>query len=117
VLITSDPEGRDSASIDWLVRKYAITVLPSVASLKTLREGKEIIAAIKPMIGFGDPVFDRPVRRVASRRRGPSKNWMFALFVKAGSGQMLAYVHFANEPGRRSAAKLLTKDEAAERET
>jgi hypothetical protein len=42
---------------------------------------------------------------------------MFALFVKAGSGQMLAYVHFANEPGRRSAAKLLTKDEAAERET
>ena len=28
------------------------------------------------------------------------------------SGQKLAYVYFEEEPGRRSAAKLLTKDEA-----
>jgi hypothetical protein len=27
-------------------------------------------------------------------------------------GQKLAYVYFENEPGRRSAAKLLSKDEA-----
>jgi hypothetical protein len=32
--------------------------------------------------------------------------------VRDADGQQLAYVYFENEPGRRSAAKLLTKDEA-----
>jgi hypothetical protein len=32
--------------------------------------------------------------------------------VRYHNGQQLAYVHFEDEPGRRSAAKLLTKDEA-----
>jgi hypothetical protein len=32
--------------------------------------------------------------------------------VKDGGGQKLAYVYFENDPGRRSAANLLSKDEA-----
>ena len=32
--------------------------------------------------------------------------------VSDSAGQKLAYVYFEEEPGRRSAAKLLTKDEA-----
>jgi hypothetical protein len=32
--------------------------------------------------------------------------------VRDRNGQQLAYVYFENEPGRRSAAKLLSKDEA-----
>jgi hypothetical protein len=30
------------------------------------------------------------------------------------TGQQLAYVYFENEPGRRSAAKLLERDEASD---
>ena len=32
--------------------------------------------------------------------------------VRDADGQQIAYVYYSNEPGRRSAAKLLTKDEA-----
>jgi hypothetical protein len=32
--------------------------------------------------------------------------------VRDHNGQQIAYVYFENEPGRRSAAKLLSKDEA-----
>jgi hypothetical protein len=32
--------------------------------------------------------------------------------VRDGDGQALAYVYYEEEPGRRGAAKLLTKDEA-----
>ena len=50
----------------WLLKRQAVSVLPSVASLKGLRAfaGQK---APKPMIGFGDPVFhpDQQVARVA----------------------------------------------------
>ena len=32
--------------------------------------------------------------------------------VRDHNGQQIAYVYYENEPGRRSAAKLLTRDEA-----
>jgi hypothetical protein len=32
--------------------------------------------------------------------------------VRDADGQQLAYVYYSNEPGRRAAAELLTRDEA-----
>jgi hypothetical protein len=37
---------------------------------------------------------------------------MYEEVVIASAGQKLAYVYYSNDPDRRSAAKLLTKDEA-----
>jgi CHAT domain-containing protein len=59
VLITSDPDGKDLNSVDWLIRKYAVTVLPSVGSFKILRGDSSTVPAISPLIGFGDPIFER----------------------------------------------------------
>lgn len=41
--------------VKWLGRQHAITVLPSVASLKALRMRNKLGAAREPFIGFGDP--------------------------------------------------------------
>ena len=68
VLITRDPAGKNLASVDWLIREYSITVLPSIASLKVLRTKGGTLAGLKPMIGFGDPVFHRTARNEASQK-------------------------------------------------
>jgi CHAT domain-containing protein len=41
----------------WLMKRQAVTVIPSVASLKALRSHSSVTPASKPMSGFGDPVF------------------------------------------------------------
>jgi CHAT domain-containing protein len=41
----------------WLLRRHAVSVLPSVASLKALRGPGRKDRAAKPLVGFGDPVF------------------------------------------------------------
>jgi CHAT domain-containing protein len=45
---------RDAA---WLLKRHAVSVLPSVASLKALRVFARKDLGTKPMVGFGDPIF------------------------------------------------------------
>jgi len=61
ILVTAPPKKRpeklsDYQDIPWLYRDYAITTLPSVASLRALRVFTKKSKATKPFIGFGDPV-------------------------------------------------------------
>ena len=65
VLITKKPENwarkpKLSAyrKVEWLAKKYAMTVLPSVSSLRALRQFAKTARASRPFIGFGDPELD-----------------------------------------------------------
>lgn len=60
VLAVNEPGVPDMKSVRWLVRDHAITVLPSVASLKALRRATRPSAATRPSIGFGNPLLDGP---------------------------------------------------------
>src|SRR5262249_48266767 len=60
---------RDAA---WLMKRHAVSVLPSVASLKALRVFARKEQGAKPMVGFGDPVFSpQQVAADAPRGRAP----------------------------------------------
>ena len=60
---------RDAA---WLLKRHAVSVLPSVASLKTLRVYARKEQGTKPMTGFGDPLFS-PSQEGAGDKRGAAK--------------------------------------------
>jgi CHAT domain-containing protein/Flp pilus assembly protein TadD len=57
---------RDAA---WLVKRQAVSVLPALASLKALRQTTRSDPGAKPLVGFGDPVFDPAERAKALAER------------------------------------------------
>ena len=61
---------RDAA---WLIKRQAVSVLPSVASLRALRLFALKAEGTKAMIGFGDPIFDPAERARALAERGATK--------------------------------------------
>lgn len=64
LLVTEKPAAAIPEKIEgyreaaWLLKRQAVSVLPSVASLKALRGFARREQAVKPMTGFGDPVFN-----------------------------------------------------------
>ena len=67
LLITSDPTGKALKDVDWLIKSVAITVIPSIYSLKTMRAQKPHSTAQKPMIAYADPVFSKTAREEAQK--------------------------------------------------
>jgi len=80
LLVTEKPERpvvgaqdtlyRDAA---WLIKRHAVSVPPSVASLRALRLYARRAESTKTMIGFGDPIFDPAERVRALAQRGAAK--------------------------------------------
>ncbi len=63
VLVSEEPQGEfedltEYSQTQWLARKYAVTVLPSVSSLRALHLFPARTRAAKPFIGYGDPLLD-----------------------------------------------------------
>ncbi|MEM8977669.1 MAG: CHAT domain-containing protein, partial [Pseudomonadota bacterium] len=61
VLITRKPQPQATPedtvrNADWLIRNYALSVLPSVQSLASLRRLQRVAQSRKPFIGIGDPI-------------------------------------------------------------
>jgi CHAT domain-containing protein len=77
-------EGYRSAA--WLLRRQAVSVLPSVVSLKSLRAFARRDQNVKPMTGFGDPLFN-PTETGPAERRAAGK-------VAARSIATIAYTDF-----------------------
>jgi CHAT domain-containing protein len=61
----SGPMFSNYRGIPWLVRSHAVTMLPSVTSLATLRTIPPGDSSRRPFIGFGDPYFSREQARLA----------------------------------------------------
>jgi CHAT domain-containing protein/tetratricopeptide (TPR) repeat protein len=59
VLLTDKPAASDDLTkASWLVKRFATTVLPSVASLRALRQIAQKSRASKPYLGFGNPLLE-----------------------------------------------------------
>ncbi len=74
LLVTEKPPAAIPETFDgyreaaWLLKRQAVSVLPSVASLKALRVFARKEQGIKPMAGFGDPVFNPAQRDTGDQR-------------------------------------------------
>ena len=71
---------RDAA---WLLRRHAVTVLPSVASLRALRSEKRADNGARPFVGFGDPLFQSTP--APNNSRGPAKTRGYADYWTRGA--------------------------------
>ncbi len=65
MLVTAPPPNTGSLEdrfkhAEWLIRRYAVTVLPSVSSLRALRVSERRGRAKRPFVGFGNPDFFTP---------------------------------------------------------
>jgi CHAT domain-containing protein len=105
LLVTKEPSGKSLKEMDWLIRSHAVTVLPSVASLKILRSGSQTSSARKPMIAFADPVFSKTARAQQVAMRSLTSFYRGTQVDVAAMGEYLPQL-----PGTRREAQQIAED-------
>jgi CHAT domain-containing protein/Tfp pilus assembly protein PilF len=83
LLVTQEPSGKSLKQVDWLIKSFAITVLPSIYSLKTLRSSTLPKEAPKPMIAFADPIFSMEATLKAETGRSSAMRSLPGLYSGA----------------------------------
>lgn len=66
---TSGPAFAEYRNVPWLARNHAVTIVPSAAALLALRRLPAGLDKREPLIGFGDPYFNREQAREAEQQR------------------------------------------------
>jgi CHAT domain-containing protein/tetratricopeptide (TPR) repeat protein len=78
VLITAPPGTQTGAAAlrdaAWLIKSYALSVLPSVQSLQALRRLAPSGVAARPFFGVGDPVLEGPGGPVNPKQRNARRS-------------------------------------------
>ena len=104
VLVTAPPDksGRGEAQVyrkaQWLIRRHALTTLPSIASLKALRQfARKGRRAPQALVAFGDPVFSKQQKTqvLAMNTRG------FSRFYRGGRVSLAVLSQLAQLPDTR----------------
>ncbi|MBL6945966.1 MAG: CHAT domain-containing protein [Rhodospirillales bacterium] len=115
VLVSAQPNGKlrdfsDYRQVEWLAKKYAMTTLPSVSSLRALRQFAKLSKATKPFLGIGDPQLDGKT----GSERGVK---IVSLFSNSGVANVLTVKQLPSLPDTadelKSLARLLGADENA----
>ncbi len=115
VLVTRENQGSvtdfaGNRQTQWLARKYAMTTLPSVSSLGSLRRFAKRAKASRPFLGIGDP----KLRGKTGSNRGVA---LATLFTPRGVADVDAVRRLASLPETagelRSLARTLGSGEAA----
>jgi CHAT domain-containing protein len=66
-----DPLFSSYRKVPWLARTHAVTLVPSISALLTLRKLPVSTASRQPMIGFGDPLFSKEQAEAAAKDDRP----------------------------------------------
>lgn len=109
MLVTAPSKKGDYAGAEWLLKRHAITTLPSLPSLRALRVLAKGGKATKPLIGYGDPVFgDKSAKTNGSRQVAGTRGYA-SFFRGTRANREILVQGLSQLPGTRKELKAVAK--------